>query len=289
MSASGGAADISGTQNTISMSSVNSPDQNSPDEQPISQLDIRSASTCDEVNDALRSASAGDQVVGLARGIGCLATMATCMSRAPAAMKPEEPSGLVITADPETDTGDCIWVPTSPQLIAPPPPPTSADVAREMKTLPFPVPEFHTNPPGPMCAVLGLTNYYYVTPPSTDPITTTILGTAVTVYPRITEYTFDFGDETSPLTTTDPGGPYPDGRNTHVYAKSGHYRSTVTVTWGADWSATGIPRQPVPGTAATTSTPTDVWAHAYRIVLVADPNYQPAPPDGLDPADPCFN
>lgn len=139
-----------------------------------------------------------------------------------------------------------------------------------------------------MCVVLGLTNYFYVTPPPTDPITTTILGTPVTLYPRIDTYTFDFGDDSASLTTADPGGPYPDGTNTHVYETPGHYAAQVTVNWAADWEAPGVPRQPVPGTAATRSTPTDVWAHAYKIVLVAGTE-PPPPPAGLDPADPCFN
>lgn len=162
-------------------------------------------------------------------------------------------------------------------------------MASELKRIPFPVPDFHTNPPGPMCVVLNLPNWFFVTPPSTAPITTTILGTPVTLYPRVDSYTFDFGDGSAPLVTSDPGGPYPDGANQHVYEVPGHYQAVVTVTWAADWEAAGVPRQPVPGTASTASAPTEVWAHEYKIVLVADPNGPPPVLPGADPADPCLN
>jgi hypothetical protein len=49
-------------------------------------------------------------------------------------------------------------------------------------------------------------------------------------------YTVDWGDGTVTGPHTDPGGPYPDGRITHTYQRSGTYDIVVTQTWTATWT-----------------------------------------------------
>ena len=45
--------------------------------------------------------------------------------------------------------------------------------------------------------------------PTPQDLTTTLLGYPITVHATPTQYTWDFGDHSPPLTTTDPGTPYP--------------------------------------------------------------------------------
>ncbi len=85
-------------------------------------------------------------------------------------------------------------------------------------------------------------------------LTTTILGTAVTIAATPTSYAWDFGDGAT-LTTTDPGSPWPAGTLTHTYAKVGGHSLTLTTTWSATYTVAGDPAvRDVPGTATTTST-----------------------------------
>lgn len=85
-------------------------------------------------------------------------------------------------------------------------------------------------------------------------LTTTILGTTVTITATPTSYAWDFGDGVT-LTTTDPGRPWPDGTLTHAYTRTGDYRIALTTTWSAVYTVGNDPTvRDVPGTATTTST-----------------------------------
>jgi hypothetical protein len=196
-----------------------------------------------------------------------------------------EPGEWTRVRDDLTGDTTCVFVPEGADIAAPPPPPTDAQVAEAFTDLPLAIPDLDMNPPAPACAVLNVPNTFYLDPPPTDPITTDLLGTPITVYPVATSYTFDYGDGTT-TTTTDPGAPYPVGRNTHTYTSEARYEATVTVTWGGDWEAPGVPRGPIPGTAQTTSDASVVYAHAYQIVLVEDPEAD-LPVTLLDAGDPC--
>lgn len=66
-------------------------------------------------------------------------------------------------------------------------------------------------------------------------LTVTILGRTVPIDVNAQTYTFDFGDNTPPLTTTTPGAPYPDTTNHHTYL---HPAPAVTITLTTTWSAT---------------------------------------------------
>jgi hypothetical protein len=170
-----------------------------------------------------------------------------------------------------------------------PPPPavvTSQDVAAAFKTIPLPVPAARMSPPFPACVHLNVPNYVYVDQVDTSPVTVTVLGTPVTVFPRVLDYTWDFGDGQS-LTTTDPGAPYPGGTVSHVYRTAGRYDVTVTIRWGADWQSPSQARSEVPGQTTTTSAPGVAWAHEVRVVLVNDPTAA-LPTSRHDPADACY-
>ncbi|MDA8196962.1 MAG: hypothetical protein M0019_07140 [Actinomycetota bacterium] len=48
--------------------------------------------------------------------------------------------------------------------------------------------------------------------------------------------TIDFGDGTTPITTTSTGGPYPNGNIVHAWTSTGCYRVTVTENWSVNYT-----------------------------------------------------
>jgi hypothetical protein len=85
-------------------------------------------------------------------------------------------------------------------------------------------------------------------------LTTTVLGTAVTIAATPTGYVWDFGDGAT-LATADPGLPWPAGTLTHSYTAVGVHHLSLTTTWSATYTVAGDPAvRDVPGTATTTST-----------------------------------
>ncbi len=163
---------------------------------------------------------------------------------------------------------------------------TDADVLAAFKSAPLPVPTARMRPQFPACVHVNVPNYVYVDPIDTSAITIPLLGTQVTVYPRILDYTWDFGDGDT-LTTTDPGAPWPDGTVSYTYRKSGRYDVTVTVRWAADWQSPTHARSAVPGETTTTSQPGVAWVHQMHVVLLNDPNAV-LPTKPHDPADACY-
>lgn len=189
--------------------------------------------------------------------------------------------GTISSIDPP------ICVNTADTGSDPPAPVVTGDtVATAFKTIALPVPTARMSPPFPACVHLNLPNYVYVDPIDTDPITVPLLGTPVTVYPRVIDYTWNFGDGTT-LTTTDPGAAWPNGTISHVYRKSGRYEVTVTIRWAGDWQTPTHPRSPIPGETTTTSPPGIAWAHEFHVVLLHDPNAV-LPTKPHDPADACY-
>lgn len=111
-----------------------------------------------------------------------------------------------------------------------------------------------------------------LTDPAPQTLTTTVLGVAVTVRAIPTTWTWDFGDGTTPLTTTDPGAPWPHPTITHPYTAPGTYTLTLTTTWTGQYQVAGTSTwQPVTGTATTTSPPITLTAEEAPTRLVADP------------------
>ena len=67
-----------------------------------------------------------------------------------------------------------------------------------------------------------------------------LIGESIDVAMR-PSFTWSFGDG-SFATTTDPGGPYPHGRITHVYSNPGTYPVILITTWGGSFTHNSIER-----------------------------------------------
>jgi hypothetical protein len=88
-----------------------------------------------------------------------------------------------------------------------------------------------------------------------------LIGESIDVVMR-PSFTWSFGDGTF-TTTTDLGGPYPDGRITHVYSNPGTYPIILITTWGGSFEHNSIERA-ITGQIRKTS--------ALSITVVAAPN-----------------
>ena len=121
--------------------------------------------------------------------------------------------------------------------------------------------------------------------PTPHDLTTTLLGHPVTVHATPARYTWDFGDHTTPLDTTDPGVPYPTdgstppttpgtvyptGSHGHPYTAPGTYTLTLTTTWTGTYQIAGDTTwQPITGVATTTTTHPPLTVVERRTHLVA--------------------
>ncbi|MCK6211967.1 hypothetical protein KZX45_15585 [Georgenia sp. EYE_87] len=80
-----------------------------------------------------------------------------------------------------------------------------------------------------------------------------VLGTPVEVRARPIDFTWDFGDGSAPITTTDPGAPFPNHSVAHVYSAAAEQRQvTLTTRWAGEFEVNGSGVwQPVAGVATT--------------------------------------
>jgi hypothetical protein len=67
-----------------------------------------------------------------------------------------------------------------------------------------------------------------------------LIGEVIDVTMR-PSFTWAFGDGAF-KSTTDPGGPYPNGQITHTYSRPGVYPVVLLTTWGGTFSHNGIER-----------------------------------------------
>ncbi|MCL3859487.1 PKD domain-containing protein [Actinotalea sp. K2] len=107
------------------------------------------------------------------------------------------------------------------------------------------------------------------TQPTPQTLTTTVLETPITVVATPTTYTWDFGDGTPPLVTTDPGLPWPHHTLAHTYPTTGQYPITLTTTWTGTYQTTPTgPWLTIDGHATTTATtePLDVLEARTHLV-----------------------
>ena len=107
----------------------------------------------------------------------------------------------------------------------------------------FALPTVHIQPEGNVTLVT-LPTYFEVKWPTLgfkpDDIDTVFLGGfKVQIRPTNQGYSYDFGDGVPPLQTSSPGGTYPSGDITHVYAKGGQYNSHVDITYGGEFQVNG--------------------------------------------------
>ncbi|MFD1504702.1 zinc transporter [Georgenia yuyongxinii] len=100
-------------------------------------------------------------------------------------------------------------------------------------------------------------------------LSTVVLDTPVDVRVTPVDFTWDFGDGSAPIRTTDPGAPFPDHTVSHAYAKAtGGAHVTLSTRWAGEFQVAGSGVwQPVLGLATTTesSTPFEVRTAAVAL------------------------
>lgn len=110
------------------------------------------------------------------------------------------------------------------------------------------------------------------TEPGEQVLDTTLLGIAVQIRATPRSFTWDYGDGTTPLITTDPGAAYPHHTVAHTYDQpADQVNITLTTTWSGQFRITGTPNwTDVTGTATTTSTASPLRVYEARSRLVTD-------------------
>ncbi|MDF9877227.1 hypothetical protein [Cellulosimicrobium cellulans] len=110
------------------------------------------------------------------------------------------------------------------------------------------------------------------TQPTEQTLDTTLLGIPVQIRAAPRSFTWDYGDGTTPLTTTDPGAAYPHHTVAHTYDQpADQVQIALTTTWSGQFRITGTPTwTDVTGTATTTSTAAPLRVYEARSRLVTD-------------------
>jgi hypothetical protein len=102
-------------------------------------------------------------------------------------------------------------------------------------------------------------------------VSTELFGIPVEIRAVPSNYSWDFGDGTAPLSTTDPGAPYPGHTIAHAYAKQGTATISLTTRWGGQFRLAGEPTwRDVPGEATTVSASGSLEILEARARLVED-------------------
>ena len=102
-------------------------------------------------------------------------------------------------------------------------------------------------------------------------VSTELFGIPVDIRAVPASYSWDFGDGTAPLNTTDPGAPYPAHTIAHAYAKQGTATISLTTTWSGQFRLAGEPTwRDVPGEATTASSSGSLEILEARARLVED-------------------
>lgn len=119
-----------------------------------------------------------------------------------------------------------------------------------------------------------------LTDPAEQTFRTDLFGYGIDVIATPTQYTWDFRDESTHLTTDSPGHPYPGFDVFHVYDQPGTTAISLTTTWSGRYRVDGDGTwREVVGTAETTSTTAPFEIVERRSHLVAeDCNQNPDQP-----------
>src|SRR5699024_5122850 len=101
---------------------------------------------------------------------------------------------------------------------------------------------------------------------------TTVLDVPVAVRATPVEYSWDFGDGTAPLVTTEPGAPWPAEDIAHVYTREAEgLVVTLTTTWSGEFQVAGQgPWIPIAGTTTTESQSAPFRIDAVETHLTAE-------------------
>jgi hypothetical protein len=102
-------------------------------------------------------------------------------------------------------------------------------------------------------------------------MSTSLFGIPVEIRAVPSNYSWDFGDGSAPLTTTDPGAPYPAHTVAHAYAKRGEATISLTTTWHGQFRLAGEPTwYDVTGEGTTVSSSGSLEILEARARLVED-------------------
>jgi len=141
-------------------------------------------------------------------------------------------------------------------------------VASEFKTLPLAAPAITAQPDGDW----ALVNVDFVVYTEADQqlLSTTILGVPVTIRATPVHYSWDFGDGSPALSTTDRGQPYPNQTVAHVYTNAADAVAvSLTTSWQGELQINGSGTWlPIAGFATTTSSTDPVEIVAMDVHLV---------------------
>ena len=122
---------------------------------------------------------------------------------------------------------------TLPRVLRPalnPSPPARSSATRTPNT-PSTVRDLPGNPK--QNALVGLPTLVHVTSP-TQNATLSLFGQSISIALEASHFSYDFGDGSPTLETTDPSAPYPVQTLNHVYTQTSPGRIiTLTTTWNA--------------------------------------------------------
>lgn len=145
-------------------------------------------------------------------------------------------------------------------------PAAAARAFQEMQIAPS---EVNVQPPDGWTLVNVDTITFTDTAPRT--MSTSLFGIPVEIRAVPSTYTWDFGDGSAPLVTTDPGAPYPAHTIAHVYAKKGVATISLITTWHGQFRLAGEPTwRDVAGEGTTVSSSGSLEILEARARLVED-------------------
>ena len=229
------------------------------------------------------NSSAADAVVAFVRSAQCpnpaLGTLDTpdCPGGATPVARAVCASGLVglsplwrRTVDPAAASGWTPWLLVAGSSTCPGDAGFPAITAADLQRLPLVPSTIGIEPPTGWTLANVPTIVFTANP--TQTLRTTVLGVGVSVRATPSTFTWDFDDDTAPVSTTDPGARYPHATITHTYRAAGTHRLTLTTGWTGQFLVDGYSTwQPITGTARTTTTSDPLSVLTPRPHLVADP------------------
>jgi len=166
---------------------------------------------------------------------------------------------LVPPADIETGSTECVGgdpAPTVAQVGQ-----AAADAFSQLLSVAAP-----THQPDPI-AIVNIPTLFATNIPPVQTFAETLLGQQVSITVTAS-WVWDFGDGAT-LTTSNPGGAYPNTSLNHNYEQAGKYTVRVTTNWSGVYSIDGGPPQPISGgVVSRPSPPFVVDVHEAHAVLV---------------------
>ena len=149
--------------------------------------------------------------------------------------------------------------------------PTVAEIAAmvttEFQSLHLAAPPISYQPEGDW-ALINM-DFIVFTDAGAQELDTTILGAPVTIRATPVSYSWDFGDGSGPLVTSDQGSPYPNQTLAHVYSSASEgVVVTLTTSWQGEFRIGGGAWLPISGFATTSSATDAIEIVAMDVNLV---------------------